>query len=236
MSAAAASLQDAMALLQILNFRDLEGLCRCPWFDKNVACPSQNCSFFHRGQDCIQFTATGSCENGEQCGLKHQQHKHDYCKQHPLRRDITPAMRAVWDEMRNKKNDDGLVFAAESDVEKAWLDDILSADKQMKMTVPQLQAIHELVRARGVGVLQQLERLFRKNNMCTWILARRFRDDGADRPTGCSSCFIDGSDAPYHVFLSVRFAHDAIGELLVQSTTYAENFDKLLQTGFIIKK
>jgi hypothetical protein len=94
----------------------------------------------------------------------------------------------------------------------------------------QLQPIAEALMALGarhqIG-FQEVERVCRARGLRLFLMARRCEGGVVARSP-------DGQLQPHKIWMSTRFPLQAIGELLEESASYAENFAKLAQCGFEI--
>lgn len=237
---------DPFEFLATTNFRDLRGHCRCYFFDRGMPCSFTPCFLYHQGRDCPEFAAKGSCERGAECTLEHSEQRYTYGKRMPMRSDITAEIRQVWQDAQQFTFDANV--ALDSPAMSAVWTEIKAIDKDNGP--PYLQKMSEsivkLMKLCPSNPLQTLERLFRKNDINTWIIARKeplfdvkelsTRQFGRPDALALDIKDVHGNQQPFYFFLSSRQTHLAIGELLEESSSYRENFDKLATCGTVVMR
>jgi len=92
---------------------------------------------------------------------------------------------------------------------------------------------------------QQLEMLFRANSMHTWLVARRngiptrdqagrYIDAQSDENIRVEKLDVEHRPTQYHLWLACHTRpFPAVLQLLAESVSYQENFDKLADAGFL---
>lgn len=260
-----------MEFLATTNFRDLHGHCRCYFSDRGIPCSFTPCFLYHQGRDCSEFVANGTCARGAECKLEHSQQRYNYGKRMPMRSDITAEVRRAWQDAQQFA---AAVPAAptapsattvppapsaapstvvdanvllDSDEKRAVWEEIKKIDAKNNCEYLQKMSenIVKLMKLCPRNPLQTLERLFRKNDMNTWLIARKkpmfdvkeLSTKQFGRPDALELSVQDvrdGSTLPYYFFLSSRQTHVAIAELLEESSSYPQNFEKLATCGTVI--
>lgn len=281
-----------MEFLASANYRDLQGHCRCLFWDLAHACDKPQCFLYHHGVDCPSFTATGVCgelvedaekkegekkedkEEGEggkeekkQCLLVHNAEKHRYSTHHPQRPDISAQVVAVWTTVKSGWKAIPLESVFDTPEKLALWPKLLTADREMRWDAVPIREFVALCSrsppsatststatsspppapsSPPLSALQNLERVYRSRNMNTWLIARKsLLFDLAEyslEKTGHADAFEarflqdgrNGKKCTYNILFSTRFPEHALLELLEESESYEENFNKLADCGFVV--
>jgi hypothetical protein len=112
----------------------------------------------------------------------------------------------------------------------AVVETLLKADATRNLHIVGL-AIKTIIKDHSLQ-LQAIERIFRDKNCYTFLIARE-RKDLYSRDVK----FLlppDEKVKAYYLFISTRDKEDALKEVIEESRSYEENFEKLNNTGFII--
>ena len=221
-------------------FRDLRGHCRCYMWDMTRQCHSQ-CWLFHEGNDCCDFTASGQCGNKD-CKLIHSEEKYKYAERQPYSSKISENVREVWQKSK-LTTPFAIASVMDTDEKITIWKQIVANDSKLRMDFDSIMKLLKLAGSNWQTMLLNLERLFRINNMNTWLIARKNAHVDIEqlskqlfgKPNMIAVKYIDvlGETRQYNLFMSVRRPEDAIRELLEESNTYTENFEKLHDCGFI---
>ena len=111
------------------------------------------------------------------------------------------------------------------------MDNVVAADRSRTILLI-FNEIMECISKNGLS-LQQIETGLREKNCFSYLIARKPKSSyGAD----VSIELPIGTIKTYQLFISTRAPEIAMKELLEESSSYAENFAKLNDTGFLSAK
>jgi len=112
---------------------------------------------------------------------------------------------------------------------EVWEQKIFEADKTRKI-IKILEAIVAYMQNNPLITFQKMETRLREKHCYTYLIARK-RDPSLQ---GFTFEWPSGTTKTYRLFLSTQDEGNALQEVIEESTSYEQNFQKLNDTGVLI--